>query len=49
MPHTVRVDKSMTIWEGHVTWMGKMEVCTEFMWGNFLESGHLKDQAGDGY
>jgi hypothetical protein len=41
LPNIVRVGKSRQIsWAGHVTLMGKIEVCTGCWWGILRERGH---------
>jgi hypothetical protein len=38
----------MLRWAGHVGFMGRQGMHTEFWCGHVLESGHLKDREGDG-
>ena len=43
-PNIFRMMKSRRMrWVGHVTCMGREEVCTEFRWGNLRERDHLED------
>jgi hypothetical protein len=46
----IRVIKSriIIIWAGYVAWMGRVEMCTGFWWGDLMERDHLENLDVDG-
>jgi hypothetical protein len=49
LPNIVRAVKSRRMrWAGHVSHMGRREVCTGCWWGNQRERGHWRDPDVDG-
>jgi len=48
-PNIIRVMKARRMrWGGHVVRAGRVEVYTEFWWGNLRERDHLEDQGVNG-